>query len=772
MPDSTLQPLNGALDGRLPALRAERALGEAVPVAPAAGDPQVRDYLDVLLRHRSTVLAFFGFVVATTVFATLTTVPTYKATTLIEVKAETQKLVAFQDVVQMAQAEREFYQTQYDVLRSRSLARRVIERARLADDPVFNPPAESPGPITLALGGIRNLLTPAPPEGAPAEPENDVGRGLVDRFLGSLDVAPRRNSYLVEVSFLSPSPTLAAKVANAIAEDYVTMALDRRIDAVQKGRAFIEKQLGVTKAALAHSEEELQVFARQNEILTVDAKQNIEHRKLQDLNAALTQALHERMAKESLHRQVTTSDAAQLTQIVSNPVIASLTGELAKCDAERARLTETFTAEYPQVKRLDAQIAALRQRIRDEQAVVAAALRADYEAARKQERLLSEALEAQKKVVSDLNQRAIDYKILEREVDTNRAIYNSLLQRLKEVEVTEGIKASHIHVLDRAEVPVKPHRPRPLLNLVLACVVGLLGGVGLALFQEHLDDSVKSPDEVERYLRVPTLGAVPQLRLRRLNGRAAAESSPELVVAEEPKSMSAEAMRTLRASLFLSTAAGPPTRILVTSARPQEGKTCITSNLAVVLAQMGRKVVLVDCDFRRPRVHRVFGFDLEPGATSFLSGNADLPSIIRSTPYGIDVVCGGPVPPNPVELIDSAPMVGLVEELSRRYDFVLLDAPPSLGFADVPLLARLVGGVLFVVRAGQTPRKAAAHALEHLRRLRARILGVVLNGVRTGGPGYYSSYYGYYQYGDREHDGAAPTANGHDRALDGPHANA
>ena len=232
-------------------------------------------------------------------------------------------------------------------------------------------------------------------------------------------------------------------------------------------------------------------------------------------------------------------------------------------------------------------------------------------------------------------------------------------------------------------------------------------------------------------------------------------------------------MRTLRASLFLSTAAGPPQRILVTSARPQEGKTCVTANLAIVLAQMGRKVVLIDCDFRRPRVHRVFGFDLEPGATSFLSGNADLPSVIRHTQYGVDVITGGPVPPNPVELIDSTSMVSLVEELSRRYDFVLFDAPPSIGFADVPLLARLAGGVLFVVRSGETPRKAAASATDHLHRLRAKILGVVLNGVRTGGAGYYyASYYGYYSYYmyDQYADDAAPATNGRRRVLDGPSA--
>jgi len=759
-------------DAGLPALTFDRSVGALRQLPPPGADEvHLRDYWEVLLRHRWTVIAFFTAVVASTLLATLVAVPSYKATALIEIKAETQKLIAFQDVVQMAQAEREFYQTQYDVLRSRTLARRVIDRLKLADDPVFDPPPGRPGVLarTVAWGGrlfARRPPAPAPADDAPApsRPAAAPEQAIVDRFLGQVDVSPRRTSYLVEVSFVSPSPQLAASVANALADEYVSLSLDQRLEAVQKGRGFIEKQLGVTKAALEHSEEDLQAFARANEILTVDSKQNIEYRKLSDIGEALTKAQHERMAKEALYTQVQAGDTSALSQITNNPVVSSLTSELARREADRARLAETFTPEYPRMRRLQAQIDALREQIKTEAVALAGTLRADFEASQKQEALLTAALADQKKVVTDLNQRAIDYKILKREVDTNRTIYNSLLQRLKEVEVTEGIKASNIQVLDPAEIPAHAFRPRPLVNLSLAMLIGLVGGVGLAFFQEHLDNTLKSADDVERYLRLATLGTLPQLRTRRPNGRGP-DVQPELIVVDDPRSMGAEALRTLRASLFLSTASGPPQRILVTSARPQEGKTCITVNLAITLAQMGRRVVLVDCDLRRPRVHRVFGHELDAGVTSFLTGAMDLPSLIRPTPYGVDVLSSGPIPPNPVELIDSQPMVNLVEELSRRYDFVLLDAPPGLGFADVPLLARLAGGVLFVIRAGETPRKAAAQATEHLLRLRAKLLGVVLNGVRTGGPGYYSSYYstyGYYGYPSDEETGAASPSNGHD----------
>jgi capsular exopolysaccharide synthesis family protein len=735
----------------LPALPIERTPADPryAPL-PDAESVHLRDYWDVLLRHRWTALAFLTAVVASTLLVTLFTVPIYKAMTLIEIRAQGQKVLAFQDIMQMSQVEREFYQTQYDVLRSRSLAKRVLERLRLADDPTFNPPSTGPGPVGTVIGWVTRPFASAG-SAEPMDAATVAEHQLITRFLSAVDVTPRRNSYLVEVSFLSPSPRLAADVANALAEEYVSLSLDQRLDAVQRGRAFIERQLGVTKAALEHSEEDLQAFARANEILTVDTKQSIEARKLADLNEALTRAQSDRMAKQSLYEQVAKGDTTTLSQVANNPVLTNLLGLLAKAESSRALLGETFTDEYPKLRRLKGQIVSLNERIRAERKAIATSMRADFEAAKKQEALLTQALNEQKKMVSDLNQRSIDYKILKREVDTNRGIYNSLLQRLKEVEVSEGMKASNIHVLDVAEVPIGPHRPRPFVNLVLALVVGVVGGVGLVFVQEHFDNSLKTPDDIERYLRVPLLGALPELRLRRLNGKTT-DIAPELIVAEEPKSAGAEALRTLRASLFLSTAAGPPQRLLVTSARPQEGKTCVTTNLALVLAQMGKRVVVVDCDLRRPRIHRVFGLALDLGATNFLTGNMDLPSLIHRTPHGIDVLPSGPLPPNPVELIDSAPMASLLEELSRRYDFVLLDAPPALGFADVPLLARLAGGVLFVVRAGVTPRTAAGAAIEHLLRLRARLLGVVLNGVRNNSPGYYSSYYSYYGYRSDEDD--------------------
>jgi capsular exopolysaccharide synthesis family protein len=259
---------------------------------------------------------------------------------------------------------------------------------------------------------------------------------------------------------------------------------------------------------------------------------------------------------------------------------------------------------------------------------------------------------------------------------------------------------------------------------------------------------------------MPTLGALPVLRVRR-GAQPRPDLVPELLTLDDPSSAGAEAMRTLRAALFLATAAGPPQRLLVTSARPQEGKTCVSVNLAITLAQMGKRVVLIDTDLRRPRVHRVFEREIAPGLTNYLTGNADLPSIIQpvlpETVPGLDLVVSGPVPPNPVELIDSRQMLSVLDELSRTYDFIVADGPPSLGFADVPLLSRHMGGLLLVVKSGETPRKVARQAADYLTRLRAKVLGVILNHVNERERGYYYSYYGYYgtsEYGRREDDAA------------------
>jgi capsular exopolysaccharide synthesis family protein len=313
-------------------------------------------------------------------------------------------------------------------------------------------------------------------------------------------------------------------------------------------------------------------------------------------------------------------------------------------------------------------------------------------------------------------------------------------------------------VLDAPEVPLDPSSPKLTLNLALSLVLGLLGGVGLSFFQEYVDDSIRTPDEVERYLRLPMLGAVPELRAK--GDRAEQATSPDLEVTLRPTSSGAEAIRTLRASLFLAAPGGLPSRLLITSAQPGEGKTCMAVNLAAALAQTGRRIVVVDCDLRRPRVHKAIGASQSPGVTNFLAGNADLASIIQGTPQtGLDFIPAGPIPPNPVDLLDSANMDELMRQLEDRYDHIVVDAPPSLGFADVPVLSnRLGGGCLLVTKCGVTSRRVARQACDYLIRMQSKLLGVVLNRIGGRGSSYsYYQYYGYYGSYDDEHAERMPS---------------
>lgn len=723
--------------GRVPVLvRDDNLPGEWRPSAETEREVLLRDYLDVLIRRRWLILAFFALVVVLTMFFTLAATPIFKATTLIEIRQENPKIVGFKEL-EMVQPQkfREFYQTQYDILRSRTLAGRVLDQLEEVAPPLEGTEEASVG----WLSRLRAFL--------PHRPEVEIDEGIreaqrrTDVFLQNVEVRPRPGSFLAELSFSNRDPYLAARSANMLADEYINLSLDYRVQALQKGRAFIERQLAVTKGSLEHSEEELQRFSSANGIVTMDEKENIDYRKLADLNRSLTRVQGERVAKESLYLQ-TTTDLAGISIVMNNELLKGIRDRLVHLEAQRAKLASTFTDEYSVMRNLQAEITDLRRRFADEKAEIVRSLRADYEAAKKNEELLLAALDQQKREVVDFNQRAIDYKIMKREVDTNRGIYETLLQRLKEVEVTEGIKATNIQVVDPARVPLLPDRPRVGQNLLLALALGLAGGIGLAFFWEHLDSSLKTPTQVEKYLGLPTLGTVPLVRFKE-EDRATAEGSIELIAHNKPASHAAEALRTLRASLFLVTADGPPVRMIITSARPQEGKTCVSSNLAVTLAEMGRRVVLVDADLRRPRMHRMFGAAITPGLSNYLAGSSPVDEVLHQSPVSrLDIIPSGPVPPNPAELLDSSSMRGLLDELNTRYDFVLIDAPPVLGFADVPLLSRFAGGVLLVVRAGSTPRAVAKQAGDYLIRLRAKVLGVVLNQVAADQQGY-----GYYDYG-------------------------
>lgn len=724
------------------------------------------DYIHVIRRRRWTVLSILGTCVLATLVFCLAATPLYRATALVQIQPAGPHVTDFDSVQQsvgQAQAYSDFYQTQYEILSSRTLARRTIDKLNLENNPYINGDSARATMFGRVKGWIGGVLASdddgVSTEHAALEREQRV----VDTFLDNVDVEPRKKSFLVELSFWSPDASLARSVAETMSREYIDLTLDQSVDAAAQARRFIEKQVAKIKAALERSEEELHVFARSQDIQALDQEKRVINDRLADLNNRLTDAEAHRISMETLAEQANSDDRRSMGMIVNNPLLKTLHESLAEREAQRAELGAKFTDAYPEVAMADARIRNIRESITMEEGRVVASIRSDFERAREREFLLRQELEHQKNLVARYEEKAIAFNIHRREVDTNRQIYDDLLRRMKEVEVTEAIRASNINLVDLPEVPLDPDSPRMALSLALALIVGLAGGVGFAFVQEYVDDSLATPDDVERFLRLPTLGTIPEFE-----SALAAEqddlASPDMEVLHQPTSAGSEAIRTLRASLFLAAPGGLPNRLLLTSARPSEGKTCIAVNLAIALAQMGRRVVLIDCDLRRPRVNKALRIDLSPGLTNVLTENSHVEDIIRPTAQpGLDVITAGPIPPNPVDLLDSAHMQTLLRDLEERYDHILVDAPPALGFSDVPIITnQLGGGCLLVARAGETPRRLAQQACDYLIRMQSKLLGVVLNRVSARRVGY--SYYGYYTsytdyYTRRDEDEQLPSSD-------------
>jgi capsular exopolysaccharide synthesis family protein len=456
------------------------------------------------------------------------------------------------------------------------------------------------------------------------------------------------------------------------------------------------------------------------------------------------------MTKEALYRQTGDKHIDSLPAILENKLIMDLKQAYIQLEAQYMKLSETFKPEYPEMVRLKSQMETIQRRLESEISKVTAGIQNDYESSLRRESLLRQAFEQQKGRAMEMKEKAIQYNILKREADTNRDLYKGLLQRMKEAGVSAGIIASNIQIVDQAELPRAPYKPNKKLNLLLAAVVGLFLGIGLAFFFEYLDNTVKTPEDVEQLIRLPSFGMVPEIsngRRRRLEKGA---SFPvELITFGHPKSMLSEAYRNIRTSILLSFSEKPPKKIAISSPNPGEGKTTTVINTAIALSQTGAKVVIIDSDMRKPRVHKIFDVEKENGMglSSFLSGHAELEALIKKTEIpNLFYIPSGPIPPNPSELVGSVLFKSMMKSLGERFDHIVLDSPPVLGFADSIILSSFVDGVILVALGGRTSREALQRAKEALYQVNAKILGVVINRVNIQRSDYGTYYYRYHSY--------------------------
>ena len=716
-------------------------------------EPHLYDYLLILRKHQWLILSFLLAVVTIVSIATFRMQPVYTTTARIEIDRENSSVLPFQgtDSYDFMLDTDNYIETQSKILTSETLALQTIRSTGLAGRPEYSS-GEGPSDA-ITSGSLANHKRP--PELA--------------AFLGSLSVRRVPNSRLLDVTFESTDPQLAARIVNAHLENFKESNFRSRYDAIAKASSWLTAQLDDMKLRVQKAEDARIEYERKNQIWELDDKQNTTTQRLADLNKELTDAQSERMKKQALYEFAKSGDTNSVPELRGDTVLQDLNKRRSDANTQYSDALNQYGPNFPKVQRLQTQIKELDQLINEEKKAIIDQMGNDYNASRQRETLLTQALEQQKGEVNQMAERMVEYNILKREAEGNKTLYDGMLTKLREANISSTLKSSNIIVVDPAMVPSTPSRPAKARNIALAFIVGLIGGVGIALLREYLDNTVKTPDDIETLSRLPSLAVVPSFsdsngngRRRRLIGGVSTnghEKRIELVAQHLPKSQMSEAFRALRTALLLSQADHPPQVILVTSALPREGKTTAAANLAVTLAQLGDRTLLIDSDLRKPGVGRLLNMTdgKYAGLSSYLAGVSSLELVIVPHPTipNLAVIPTGPLPPNPADLLSSHKLADAIVELRKKFKFIVIDSPPIMAATDAVIISVQTDGVLLVVRSGETPKEAFTRTRDLLISVKCRMLGVVLNAVDPSAPDYYYSYRYYpYSYGYGPQEGA------------------
>ena len=711
------------------------------------------EYVRVLVKRKWTVLACLITIFSLVAIASLKMTPVYEASGSIEIDKPDSGLVNFNNspTFNVDYYDPTELETEVMIMQSDLLALQVVKELALDRRPEF-------GGKMPAMSSSLDL--------APDPLQADTARtsSLLSGFRGNLKVALSPNTHIIKVSFRNPEKDLAANVVNTLMETYRDNNFKSRFDSTMQASDWLTKQLVDLQMKVETSQEKLVHYQKEHEILGIDEKQNITTAKLDELNKALTSAESERMGKESVYRLVQAGDTETIASAATilddagagsqsaSSLLDGLRTKAADLKIQAAELSTQFGPAYPKLAQINNQLKEIDAQLLVETKKVSGKIKGQYMAALQRESMLHDALEKQKQEANKLNESAIEYSLLKRDLDTNRQLYEGLLEKLKQAGVSAGLRSNNFRIVDVARVPTYPIEPNIPRNLSFAFMLGLISGVGLAFLLEGLDNTVRTTEQAQMISGLPPLGMIPLgsrttregANSKRLVIASSSKEAVELITQVRPQSQMAESYRALRTSLLLSNLGAPPKVIMVTSALPQEGKTTTSINCAVVLAQKGIRVLLIDADLRRPSIHKTLGMGPRSGLSNVLTGSATLESAITHSPIlpNLDVLPAGTPPPNPAELLASTNMRDVLTELRGRYDHIVVDTPPTLSVTDAVVLSPRADAIVLVIRSGQTTKQALRRSRDILMQVNAKVSGVLLNAVDLSSP----DYYYYYEY--------------------------
>jgi len=724
-----------------------RPIGSALYNVLPAQESTLREYMRILIKRKWMVMAVIVGIFMVVAVASLRQTPIYEAIGRIVVNKADSNLITFKDSGPVVDYyDQSDLDTEVRILQSDLMALQVIRQLNLDKRPEFGGHADQ---------RQANLVAD------PLQTDSTRTSALLGAFRGNLRVTLIPNTRIMEIHYSSTDPQLAASAVNTLASTYVEQNFKTKFESTMQASDWLSKQLVDLQMKVETSQEKLVRYQKEHEILGTDEKQNIITEKLDELNKEMTMAEFDRMQKEAVYRQTQSNDPDQVAAAIitqtsvggssTSALLDKLRDQQAGLRIQAAELSTQLGPSYPKVAQINSQLKEIDQQLQTETNKAVDHLKGQYLAALQRENMLRDSFEKQKQEANKLNESAIEYSILKRDLDSNRTLYEGLLEKMKEAGVTAGLRSNNFRIIDAARVPTAPSEPNIPRNLSFALVLGVISGVGLAFVLENMDNTVRTPEQATALSALPSLGMIPlgsKSGNRGPNGKRLALTTSkevvETVTQVRPQSQMAESYRALRTSLLLSNLGAPPKVIMVTSARPQEGKTTTSINTAIVLAQKGVRVLLIDADLRRPSVHKTLGMGPRSGLSNVLTGSATAQQTITASAIlpNLFVMPAGTPPPNPAELLASLNMRTLIAELRGQYDHIVIDTPPTLSVTDAVVLSPSADATILVIRSGQTTKQALRRARDVLMQVNAHVAGVLLNAVDLTSP----DYYYYYEY--------------------------